>query len=116
MYCKDKLQSHLMGSQVGKPADEKKGKIDGEYEAVELLIRHHFSSEVYQEIWTIAKQIEKACAKRRGHLFTAVLFMHSHGKIKTKWPYYSTGTGLTEDDGGLPVIMCRRKVKTRQAN
>ena len=60
MYCKDKLQSHLMESQVEKARVERRGKIDGEYETVELLIRHHFSSEVYQEIWTIAKQIQRA--------------------------------------------------------
>ena len=60
MYCKDKLQSHLMGFQVEKARVERRGKIDGECETVELLIRHHFSSEVYQEIWTIAKQIQRA--------------------------------------------------------
>ena len=49
-----------MGSQVEKARVERRGKIDGEYETVELLIRHHFSSEVYQEIWTIAEQIQRA--------------------------------------------------------
>ena len=49
-----------MGSQVENARVERRGKIDGEYGAVELLIRHHFSSEVYQEIWTIAKQIQRA--------------------------------------------------------
>lgn len=53
----------------------------------------------------------KGRVKRRGRQFRSGLFMHSHRKIKTKWSYYSTGTGMGGDDGGITCDNAPKKGK-----